>query len=691
MHMNALAYEKSPYLRQHANNPVDWLPWGETAFHKARQEGKPIFLSIGYSTCHWCHVMAHESFEDERIAEILNREFVPVKVDREERPDVDRIYMLFVQASTGSGGWPMSVWLTPELKPFFGGTYFPPDSRYGRPGFREVIEQLARAWKQERERVEASGANVAEQLRAMASSPKSTIEPDGELFESAFWQFRRAFDARWGGFGAAPKFPRPVALNYLLRYYASARNDEALEMVVQTLLHMAAGGMHDQLGGGFHRYSVDERWFVPHFEKMLYDQAQLAVSYLEAYQITSDERLAETARDIFSYVLRDLTDKEGGFYSAEDADSPDPENPSHSGEGAFYIWRKTEIEALLGSRDAAVICARFGVEDSGNVRHDPHREFSGRNILFQAKTEEAAGRENGLSSSESAEALIRGKRALLEARSKRPRPHLDNKILTSWNALMISAFVKGFSVLGDELYLQAAERAASFLLSRMYDAGSGNLLRRFCEGEAEVDAFVDDYAFLIQALLDLFEATSRPSYLKTAVDLAERGFKRFEDTREGGFFSTAENAPDLLLRIKDDYDGAEPSGNSIATDVLLRLAHITGKDEFRRSAEGALRWMAPKMKLQPTTAPQMLVALGRWLTEPEQVIVRCVELNGRVAEVLAGYRRRFAPYAIAFAISDTVAERLRSTAPFLSGLERKGTVTVYECRNFTCELPKVIA
>ena len=328
MPTNALIDEKSPYLRQHAHNPVDWLPWGETAFRKARAELKPIFLSIGYSTCHWCHVMAHESFENEQVAAVLNRDFVPIKLDREERPDVDRIYMLFVQATTGSGGWPMSVWLTPELKPFFGGTYFPPDSRYGRPGFKDVLEHVAQAWREERERIEVSGSKVAEQLRAIGVGSQMPGDLDRSLFESPFQQFRRMFDPQWGGFGNAPKFPRPVALNYLLRFYAAEKNEEALDMVVQTLHQMAAGGMHDQIGGGFHRYSVDERWFVPHFEKMLYDQAQLAISYLEGYQITRDERLAEVARGIFAYVMRDMRHESGGFYSAEDADSPDPVNPT---------------------------------------------------------------------------------------------------------------------------------------------------------------------------------------------------------------------------------------------------------------------------------------------------------------------------------------------------------------------------
>ena len=675
MHTNALANEKSPYLRQHAHNPVNWLPWGESAFEKARLEDKPIFLSVGYSTCHWCHVMAHESFEDTATAEVLNRDFVPVKVDREERPDVDRIYMLFVQASTGSGGWPMSVWLTPELKPFFGGTYFPPDSRYGRPGFRDILEHLARAWKQERDRVESSSANVAEQLRSMTASARAGLAPDRELFASAYWQFRRSFDTRWGGFGTAPKFPRPVVLNYLLRYFSVEKNSEALDMVVQTLRGMARGGMHDHLGGGFHRYSVDERWFVPHFEKMLYDQAQLAIAYLEAYRANGDEDLANTSRAIFRYVARDLTDSDGGFYSAEDADSPDPENPPHSGEGAFYIWKKSEIESLLGPEAAEPFCERYGVEAGGNVDHDPQGEFTGRNILYEAQPGIEVGHASEI---------------LFAARVKRPRPHLDNKVLTGWNGLMISAFAKGFTVLGDRQYLGAAGRAAWFLLARMYDAGSGKLLRRYSGGEAAIPAFLDDYAFLAQALLDLFETASDARFLNVAIDLATRGFARFEDPEAGGFFSTEAGAPDLLLRIKDDYDGAEPSGNSVATDVLLRLSHLTGNDEFRRRAEKSVKAFVPKLKAQPSIAPQMLVALGRWLAEPEQVVIRCEQIDPEIDRILAEYRKKFAPYATVLAITDPSAQDLQNTAPFLAGLERKGRATIYECRNFVCELPKVV-
>jgi uncharacterized protein len=681
MQTNALIDEKSPYLRQHAQNPVAWLPWGERAFEKARSEDKPIFLSVGYSTCHWCHVMAHESFEDESVAEILNRDFVPVKVDREERPDVDRIYMLFVQASTGSGGWPMSVWLTPQLKPFFGGTYFPPDSRYGRPGFREVLQHLARAWKQDRDKVESSSTQVLQQLRAMANSASAGRTPQRELFDSGFWQFRRMFDSKWGGFGNAPKFPRPVALNYLLRYHSATNNAEALDMVTATLRGMAAGGMHDHLGGGFHRYSVDERWFVPHFEKMLYDQAQLAVAYLEAYQVTGEGKFAATVRDVFFYVIRDMTDSHGAFYSAEDADSPDPENPSHSGEGAFYIWKKSEIDGLLSATDAAVFCARFGVRPEGNVDEDPHGEFTGRNILYEAMS---------LDEAVPATRLEGAKSTLFEARAKRPRPHLDTKILTSWNGLMISAFAKGYAVLGGKQYLDAAERATSFLLSTMYDTNSGRLLRRFCEDEAAVPAFLDDYAFFAQALLDLFEAGFNPSYLETAANLAKHGLQQFEDSEQGGFFSTVGGASDLLVRMKDDYDGAEPSGNSVAANVLLRLAHLTGDTAFSDRAERCLRWAAPRLEAQPTMAPQMLVALGRWLSEPEQVVIRCAAVTPEVERLLAEQRKNFSPNSVVLVITDDSADRLTGTAPFLAQLERKGRITLYECRNFACELPKVI-
>jgi hypothetical protein len=686
---NALIHEKSPYLQQHAENPVDWLPWGDDAFKKAAQENKPIFLSIGYSTCHWCHVMERESFENSQIAALLNQHFVSIKVDREERPDVDRVYMLFVQASTGSGGWPMSVWLTPERKPFFGGTYFPPDARYGRAGFPELLNHIAEAWRDRRDELLAASERVTAQLQSFVSSSAGTGELDWDLFHSGFNPLRRSFDSQYGGFGSAPKFPRPVTLNYLLREYASTGEEETLNMVTKTLKAMAAGGMNDQLGGGFHRYSVDRHWFVPHFEKMLYDQAQLAWSYLEAFQITRDPEFERVARDIFTYVLRDMRHPEGGFYSAEDADSLDPENRSHKGEGAFYIWRKTEIEQLLGAR-ADLFCHHHGVTAEGNVVNDPQGEFTGRNILFEASSEQETAARFNISIEQVKKELAAAKQILFEARAKRPRPHLDDKILTSWNGLMISALAKGAQVLNDGTYLEAAQRATQFLLDHMYSPETRKLLRRFREGDAAVDGFLDDYAFLAQALLDLYEATGEAQHLLMATELAEFGFKRFEDEENGGFFSTAETGESLLLRIKDDYDGAEPSGNSVATDVLLRLAHITGRDTYRATAERSLRAAASKLKEQPVQAPQMMVALGRWLTEPSQVVVRCETYGAQVKALLSEAWKQFRPTTNYAVVTDGSVERLKEVAPFLASLERKGQITIYECANFVCQLPRVI-
>jgi uncharacterized protein YyaL (SSP411 family) len=524
MPSNRLINENSPYLLQHAHNPVDWYPWGDEAFAKAATEGKPVFLSIGYSTCHWCHVMERESFENEHIARILNDNFVSIKLDREERPDIDRVYMLFVQASTGSGGWPMSVFLTPDRKPFFGGTYFPPDDRWGRPGFRSILMNLARAWREDRVRVEESGAQVLHQLREYSESSGAGDKsaPGREVLDSGFQSFRRVFDSRHGGFGAAPKFPRPSVHNFLVRYYAESGNREALDMVLATLRAMARGGMNDQLGGGFHRYSVDERWFVPHFEKMLYDQAQLATSYVEAFQITRDGYFASVARDIFSYVLRDMVHPDGGFYSAEDADSaPDPAHPHDKREGAFYVWTAEEIDRILAPADAAIVRYRFGVEPSGNVEEDPHGEFRGQNILYKARTIDETALHIGVSVDEVRATLKTAIAKLLDVRGTRPRPHLDDKILSGWNALMISAFAKAAQVLDEQRYVDAARGAANFIRTRMWDEARGVLLRRFRNGAA-IDAFLDDYAFMILALLDLYETEFDSRDLAFAVKLAER-------------------------------------------------------------------------------------------------------------------------------------------------------------------------
>jgi len=672
--MNRLGHEKSPYLLQHANNPVDWYPWGEEAFEKAARENKPIFLSIGYSTCHWCHVMEHESFEDQTVAAILNQYFVPVKVDREERPDVDRVYMLFVQASTGSGGWPMSVWLTPERKPFFGGTYFPPDNRFGRPGFRSILENLARAWREDRARVEDSGARVVEQLKEYAAQGPGSGEAGQAALDSAFHGFRRMFDSRLGGFGGAPKFPRPSVHNFLLRYYAATKNEDALDMVLLTLREMAKGGMNDQLGGGFHRYSVDARWFVPHFEKMLYDQAQIAISYIEAFQITRDGQYAAAARDIFSYVQRDLTHRDGGFFSAEDADSAaDAGKPKEKREGAFYVWSREEIAETLGPRDAEIFCDRYGVQPGGNVDEDPHGEFGGQNILYQSRSSEEVAVLHSLGVDEIRSVLKTAAAKLFERRARRPRPHLDDKILASWNGLMISAFAKGAQALGENRYADAARGAAKFLRDRLWDESRGVLLRRFRDGESAIDGFLDDYAFSILAFLDLYEANFETSDFAFAVRLAERAIGLFEDLENGGFFSTAASAENLVLRLKDDYDGAEPSGNSMMAIALLRLARMTDREDFRRSAERTLEAFSSRMESGGAGVPQMLAALELALGKPTEIV-----LAGPLDDALvAAIRRRFLPHAVVMRAKE---------APVAMPAFNE-TATVYVCSNFACHLP----
>jgi hypothetical protein len=671
MHTNRLAHEKSPYLLQHAHNPVDWYAWGPEAFDKARAEDKPIFLSIGYSTCHWCHVMERESFENEDIARILNRYFVPVKVDREERPDVDRIYMLFVQASTGSGGWPMSVWLTPERKPFFGGTYFPPDNRYGRPGFGAILQSLAHAWKEDRARVEQSGAQVLEQLKRHSDLSAGGGEIGQDVLDSAYYAFRRAFDPRLGGFGGAPKFPRPSVLNFLLRYYADAHQEEALDMVLLTLREMAKGGMHDQLGGGFHRYSVDERWFVPHFEKMLYDQAQLAVSYLEAFQITREPLYADVARDIFEYVLRDLAHPEGGFYSAEDADSAvDAAKPTEKHEGAFYVWSHSELVEALGPSDAAAFSNRYGVEERGNVHEDPHGEFDGVNILYDAGTQA-----NPIEAPPGS--LANSREKLLRLRSARPRPHLDDKILAAWNGMMISAFAKGAQILGEPRYEAAARRALDFLRRNLWREPESILLRRYRDGDAAIEGFLDDYAFLALALLDMYETSFQASDLAWAGQLAQRAMELFEDSQSGGFFSTPAQQADLVLRLKDDYDGAEPSGNSGLVLALLRLARVTGREEFERGARRALEAFGPRLQAVASALPQMLVAQAFAMGRPREIVFA----GPRDANMLEAVHRHFLPHAVVMRAEDSPV----SMPPV------DGQPTAYVCENYSCRLPVTTA
>ncbi|MDZ4197763.1 MAG: thioredoxin domain-containing protein, partial [Kiritimatiellia bacterium] len=490
MHANALIHELSPYLLQHAHNPVNWLPWGQTAFEKARRENKPIFLSIGYSTCHWCHVMERESFENKEIASILNRHFVPVKVDREERPDVDRVYMTYVQAATGGGGWPMSLWLTPDLKPFLGGTYFPPEDRGGRPGFETVLLRVAEAWEKEQAAITESSNAVMSRLRiASGNTAPGTDAPDRALLKRGYEQFKASYDPEEGGFGDAPKFPRTSVPDFLLRFHARTGAADALDMTIHTLRKMAMGGLHDHLGGGFHRYSVDARWHVPHFEKMLYDQAQLACTYLDACQRTRDPFFAHTARDILEYVRRDMTGEQGQFYCAEDADSPRPGNPGENAEGAFYVWTRGEITEALGPETAELFAFAYGVEPDGNVRDDPHGEFQGRNVLILSHPAAEIAAHFKRPEAGIRERLEAARQLLFETRARRPRPRLDDKTLTAWNGLMISAFARAHQVLGDPAYLRAARRAADFIRANLYDKSRKVLLRHCRAGKAVLDGY----------------------------------------------------------------------------------------------------------------------------------------------------------------------------------------------------------
>ena len=689
MNSNRLIHEKSPYLLQHAHNPVDWYPWGEEAFAKARTEDKPIFLSVGYSTCHWCHVMERESFESEALAAILNESFVPVKLDREERPDVDRVYMTFVQATTGGGGWPMSVFLTPDLKPFFGGTYFPPEDRWGRPGFRTVLQHISTHWNTERERIVGSSQQVMEQLEKYAGVGSNYLA-DPKVVESCFLSFRRGFDKQLGGFGAAPKFPRPSVLNFLLRYSVLKDDDEALAMVSKTLEAMAAGGMNDQLGGGFHRYSVDEHWFVPHFEKMLYDQAQLATAYLEAFQVTGREDFAEQARRIFRYVQRDMTDQTGAFYSAEDADSiVHPDEPHEKGEGAFYIYSyDAELATLLGAETAGLFAYRYGASPDGNVSNDPHNEFTGRNILFAAHSVAECAARFGKPEDEVRATLEEAELAVLALRNKRPRPHLDDKVLSSWNGLMISAFAAGARILGDSGLLASAQRAAAAILAHLYQQEREVLLRRMRQGEAAIDGFLDDYACVAQGLLDLYEADFDPNHVVMALHLSERMITLFEDQERGAFFSASAGDESLIVRMKEDYDGAEPSANSVAALNLLRLAAITGRDDLRLSAERTLRSFGQRLSDAPSSLPQMMVAYLTFRGTPKQIVVRGERGDSTTEALLREVSRTFLPNRVVLLADSRNRERLAEIAPALVLMNSPGDeAAAFICENFTCQLP----
>ncbi len=691
--MNRLAEEKSPYLLQHKANPVEWWPWSEEAFSEAKRRNKPVFLSVGYSTCHWCHVMAHESFEDPSIAKQMNDNFVNVKVDREERPDVDRLYMAFVQATTGSGGWPMSVWLTPEARPFYGGTYFPPDNRYGRAGFPSVLTQIARLWQQDRERIESEASRVIAALtQAGQGMAGAEFQEDDHPLVQGSEDFSRSFDEDYGGFGGAPKFPRPSVFNFLFRFATRVRGDKAdraAKMALVTLRRMAAGGMRDHLGGGFHRYSVDEFWHVPHFEKMLYDQAQLAVSFLEAWQLTRDEFFASVARGVLDYVLRDMTHAEGGFFSAEDADSLLVHGRPEHAEGAYYVWSRQEIVEVLGVEDARIFCRHYGVEEAGNApaASDPHGEFSGKNILIERQEVATTARILNLPVEEVSASLAAARKKLFDRRAQRPRPHLDDKVLTAWNGLAISAFAECGAALNEPRYLGAAARAAQFLRKQL---SSENGLLRSWRGEASaIPAFAEDYAFLIQGLLDLYEADWDADWLKWALELQERQDQLFRDEASGGYFGSAAGDPLISVRMKEDYDGAEPSANSISTRNLLRFGRMFHDSSFETRARAVLASSREALTRAPTAVPQMMVALDLALSPPAQAVVAGERESADVRAWNAKLHREFDPRRVLLLADGNPL--LEERIPALASMKPvDGRAALYLCENFACQTPQVL-
>lgn len=670
-HSNRLAREKSPYLLQHSHNPVDWFAWGNEAFDKARRENKPVFLSIGYSTCHWCHVMERESFEDERVARYLNTHFVSVKVDREERPDVDKIYMTFVQATTGSGGWPMSVFLTPDLKPFFGGTYFPPDGRYGRPGFFQVLEHISGLWQKRKNDIAASAEEIRTRLEtATRTASDGPSELTSDVLKNAAELFKQAYDARNGGFGDAPKFPQPSMPQLLFRCARRFRDDQAVRMVLHTCERMAAGGIHDQLGGGFSRYSVDAEWLVPHFEKMLYDNAQLAQLYLDAFLIAKAigdsraELFAGVVRDILNYVLRDMTHPGGGFFSAEDADS-------EGQEGKFYCWTLDELSKLLTPEEFNVAVKHFGVTDAGNfVDHSHPQPLRGLNVLSIARPV----------ADEDKKLLASAIRAMFAARANRVRPHLDDKILASWNGLMLGAFARASIVLNNPKYLAAAENNLRFIREKLWteSGGPAALFHRWRDGQSDQTQLLEDYAFLLAGVIELYEAALDPGHLDFAVKLAGAMLERFFDAETGGFWQSTSD--DLIFRLKDDYDGAEPSGNSVAALSLLKLGAITGRKEFTQAAEATLRLFAPKLAKTPQAVAFLLQALDFWLQEPARVVIAGERSSSKFHELLAAAHSAYQPNKVILGDIGAVDEFSRT-------LPAPGKPTVYVCHGNTCRPP----
>ncbi len=668
---NRLSQETSPYLLQHAHNPVDWYSWGPDAFERARKENKPVFLSIGYSTCHWCHVMEVESFSDEHIAQIMNENFISIKVDREQRPDVDQIYMNAVMMMTGSGGWPLSVFLTPDGKPFYGGTYFPPKDMFGRPSFERVLLSVAETWKQRRDDLTDSADKIS-QLLAGPDTPAEKSKLSPKMLEQAFEYFRDTFDTVNGGFGLAPKFPQPTNLTMLLGYWHRTKDARALQMVEATLDAMAKGGIYDHIGGGFHRYSTESRWLVPHFEKMLYDQALLSKVYLQAYLITGKQRYADIAREIFDYVLRDMTDTHGGFYSAEDADS-------EGREGTFYLWDRTQIEAVLTEDQAKIFAAYYSVTDEGNFEE-------GKTILNVTAPIERLEELFGKDGAEIEKILISARTKILNERSKRIRPYRDDKVIAAWNGLMISSLAYGGAILNEQKYITAAERSAQFVLNNMRK--NKRLMRYYRNGRVVQKAFLDDYAFMTMALLDLYEAAFDVKWLMAAKELSDQMIDLFADNEHGGFFLTGSDGEELIARTKPAYDGAIPSGNSVAALALLKLGLLTMNQRYTEHAGKTLETFSQQLERSPAASSAMLTALDFQLGPTQEIVIAGKASAADTRQMLKAVRKRFLPNAIVLLHDQHNGSEIAKIVPFLKNqTAMNGKATAYVCQNYVCNWP----
>lgn len=674
---NRLSRETSPYLLQHQNNPVDWFPWGPEALGRAKKEERPIFLSIGYSACHWCHVMEHESFENQGIADYLNQHFVCIKVDREERPDLDQIYMNAVQLMTGRGGWPMSVFLTPDLQPFFGGTYWPPTSGRGMPGFDQVLSAVVDAWQNRREAAVAQAAEMTEHLQRVGEETEVERKAESgkwlnlQLLKSAEQKLQRAFDWTHGGFGTAPKFPHSMDLQVLLRMWQRHPGPESLHMVTLTLDKMAAGGIYDHLAGGFARYSVDERWLVPHFEKMLYDNSLLMAAYLEAFTATHEERFARTARETADYILKYMTDPTGGFHSTEDADS-------EGEEGKFYVWTPKEIETVLGKERADLFCYVYDVAPEGNFEH-------GHSILNLPKTIAQCAAIKGIEVKKLEQDLTQMRQELLAVRDKRIRPSKDDKILVSWNALMADALAKASVILSRPEYLAAAEKAANFILAKM-SRPDGRLLHTYRHGEAKLDAYLDDYAYLVNALVTLYESSASERWIDEAVRLADILLARFADNERGGFYFTADDHEQLIARNKDLHDSSVPSGNAMAATALLRLGKLCGRNDYLSAAESALLAGLSVMTQAPTAAGQLLIALDMYIGPMPEIVLVAPD-NDETSTALKDLQQRFIPRRV-LGRGKPGQQHSMHLAPLFAGRTSAGDQpSVFICESFACQAP----